>query len=140
MRLLVLGGTHHVGRAVVETALARGDAVTTLTRGTSGPSAAGALALHADRTDPPSLRAALGDGSWDAVIDTWSGPPAVVRDAAALLKDRAGHYGHVSSRSAYRWPNPPGPGRERARRRGRPSRYRQRGLRRGQAGRRARGG
>lgn len=70
MRLLVLGGTHHVGRAVVETALARGDDVTTLTRGTSGPSAAGALALHADRTDPASLRAALGDGSWDAVIDT----------------------------------------------------------------------
>jgi uncharacterized protein YbjT (DUF2867 family) len=52
MRLLVLGGTHHVGRAVVETALARGDDVTTLTRGTSGPSAAGALALHADRTAP----------------------------------------------------------------------------------------
>ena len=35
MRLLVLGGTHHVGRAVVETALARGDDVTTLTRGAS---------------------------------------------------------------------------------------------------------
>jgi uncharacterized protein YbjT (DUF2867 family) len=33
MRLLVLGGTHHVGRAVVEAALARGDEVTTLTRG-----------------------------------------------------------------------------------------------------------
>jgi hypothetical protein len=33
MRLLVLGGTHHVGRAVVEAALARGDTVTTLTRG-----------------------------------------------------------------------------------------------------------
>jgi NAD(P)-dependent dehydrogenase (short-subunit alcohol dehydrogenase family) len=29
MRLLVLGGTHHVGRAVVEAALARGDEVTT---------------------------------------------------------------------------------------------------------------
>ena len=27
MRLLMLGGTHHVGRAVVETALARGDDV-----------------------------------------------------------------------------------------------------------------
>ena len=61
MRLLVLGGTHHVGRAVVETALARGDDVTTLTRGVSGPSAAGALALHSDRTDPASLRVALCD-------------------------------------------------------------------------------
>jgi len=108
MRLLVLGGTHHVGRAVVETALARGDDVTTLTRGVSGLSAAGALALHGDRTDPAALRAALGDAEWDAVIDTWSGAPAVVSDSATLLTDRAGHYGYVSSRSVYRWPIPAG--------------------------------
>jgi 2'-hydroxyisoflavone reductase len=104
MRLLVLGGTHHVGRAVVEEALARGNQVTTLTRGVSGPSARGALALHADRTDPAALRAVLGDGSWDAVIDTWSGAPRVVLDAATLLAGRAGHYGYVSSRSVYAWP------------------------------------
>jgi len=108
MRLLVLGGTHHIGRAVVETALARGDQVTTLTRGVSGPPAAGALALHADRASPGELRAALGDGSWDAVIDTWSGPPCVVKDAAGLLADRVGHYGYVSSRSVYKWPIPSG--------------------------------
>jgi 2'-hydroxyisoflavone reductase len=104
MRLLVLGGTHHVGRAVVEEALARGDEVTALTRGVSGPPAAGATALRADRTDPAALRAALGDGSWDAVIDTWSGAPSVVLDAASVLAERAGHYGYVSSRSVYQWP------------------------------------
>jgi 2'-hydroxyisoflavone reductase len=108
MKLLVLGGTHHVGRAVVETALARGDNVTTLTRGVSGPSASGALGLHADRTDPDALRAVIGDGTWDAVIDTWSGAPSVVRDAATLLAGRAGHYGYVSSRSVYTWPVLPG--------------------------------
>jgi 2'-hydroxyisoflavone reductase len=108
MRLLVLGGTHHVGRAVVETALARGDRVTTLNRGVSGPPAAGAQPLHADRTDPAALAAALGDGSWDAVIDTWSGAPAGVGHAAALLAGRAGHYGYVSSRSVYQWPIPDG--------------------------------
>ncbi|MGO8961607.1 MAG: NAD-dependent epimerase/dehydratase family protein [Streptosporangiaceae bacterium] len=104
MKLLVLGGTHHVGRAVVEEALARGDQVTTLTRGVSGASAHGALALHADRTDPAALRAALGDVSWDAVIDTWSGAPRVVLDSATLLAGRAAHYGYVSSRSVYSWP------------------------------------
>jgi len=104
MRLLVLGGTHFVGRAVAEEALARGDHVTTLTRGVSGPSAPGALALHADRTDPAALRAVLGDASWDAVIDTWSGAPRVVLDSAGLLAGRAGHYGYVSSRSVYQWP------------------------------------
>jgi 2'-hydroxyisoflavone reductase len=108
MDLLVLGGTHHVGRAVVETALARGDRVTTLTRGVSGPSAAGVTELHADRTDPAALRAALGDATFDAVIDTWSLAPAVVLDAATLLAGRAGHYGYVSSRSVYQWPIPPG--------------------------------
>src|ERR1700749_3895908 len=104
MRLLVLGGTHHVGRAVVEESLARGDEVTTLTRGVSGPSAPGALALHADRTDSAALRAALGDSTWDAVIDTWSGAPRVVLESAAVLAGRAGHYGYVSSRSVYQWP------------------------------------
>ena len=106
MRLLVLGGTHHVGRAVVQTALERGDEVTTLTRGVSGPPAHGAEARHADRTDPERLRAALGDDTWDAAIDTWSLAPRVVRDSAALLSGRAGHYGYVSSRSVYRWPIP----------------------------------
>jgi 2'-hydroxyisoflavone reductase len=104
MRILVLGGTHHVGRAVVEEALARGDQVTTLTRGVSGPSAHGALALHADRTDLAALRAVLGNVSWDAVVDTWSGAPRVVLDAASLLAGRAEHYGYVSSRSVYSWP------------------------------------
>lgn len=104
----MLGGTHHVGRAVVETALARGDDVTTLNRGMTGRRQPGVRALHADRTDRAALSAALGDGTWDAVIDTWSGPPRVVADAAALLADRAGHYGYVSSRSVYRWPFPVG--------------------------------
>jgi 2'-hydroxyisoflavone reductase len=108
MKLLVLGGTHHVGRAVVEVALDRGDQVTTLNRGVSGPPAPGAAAVHADRTDPEALRAALGAGSWDAVIDTWSKAPRVVRDSARLLADRAGHYGYVSSRSVYQWPVPVG--------------------------------
>jgi nucleoside-diphosphate-sugar epimerase len=104
----MLGGTHHVGRAVVETALARGDDVTTLNRGMTGRQQPGVRALHADRTDRAALSAALGDGTWDAVIDTWSGPPRAVADAAALLADRAGHYGYVSSRSVYRWPFPVG--------------------------------
>ena len=109
MRLLVLGGTHHVGRAVVETAVARGDDVTTLNRGLTGHQPQGARACRADRTEPAALAGALRrEGSWDAVIDTWSGAPRVVAGAAALLADRAAHYGYVSSRSVYRWPFPPG--------------------------------
>ncbi len=108
MDLLVLGGTHHVGRSVVEAALARGHSVTTVTRGLSGHPVPGAEACYADRTDASALGAALASRSWDAVIDTWSGAPRAVRDAADLLADRVGHYGYVSSRSVYRWPIPIG--------------------------------
>lgn len=104
----MLGGTHHVGRAVVEAALARGDEVTTLTRGVSGHAVPGVEARHADRRDVEAVARALGGDTWDAVIDTWSFEPAVVRDSARLLSGRAAHYGYVSSRSVYVWPLAPG--------------------------------
>ena len=107
-RTLVLGGTHFVGHAVVEAALTRGHDVTTLNRGTSGAPPAGAQARHADRTDPTALAAALGEDSWDLVVDTWSGAPSVVRDSARVLSGRVGHYAYVSSRSVYEWPIPVG--------------------------------
>ena len=108
MDVLVLGGTHHVGRSVVEEALARRDAVTTLTRGVSGPPAPGARSLLADRTEPATVAAALAEGSWDVVVDTWSGAPSAVRDTAAMLRSRVAHYVYISSRSVYRWPIPIG--------------------------------
>jgi 2'-hydroxyisoflavone reductase len=108
MRLLVLGGTHHVGRALVEAALQRGDEVTTVTRGVSGPSADGAHAVHVDRTDQAALADALGVTGWDVAIDTWSGAARVVHDSAELLVDRVEHYVYVSSRSVYVWPLPLG--------------------------------
>jgi len=104
MRLLVLGGTHHVGRAFVEEALARGDDVTTLTTGRSGPPAEGAEARHADRLDPDAMAEALGDDEWDAVVDTWSFAPVAVGTSARLLSGRVDHYTYISSRSVYSWP------------------------------------
>lgn len=108
MRVLVLGGTHHVGRAVVEAALTRGDEVTTVTRGVSGHAVPGAEARHADRRDLSALRSVLADDTWDAVVDTWSFEPAAVRDSARLLDGRVAHYTYISSRSVYVWPLPPG--------------------------------
>lgn len=109
MRLLILGGTHHVGRAAVEAALAAGDEVTTLNRGVSRRPADGVRALSADRTTPHELAAALtGEGEWDVVLDTWSGAPSAVLASARALLGRAGCYAYVSSRSVYRWPIPVG--------------------------------
>ena len=102
MKVLVLGGTHFVGHAIVQEALARSWTITTLTRGQSPP-AAGVESLLGDRTRPDGLDALRGR-EWDVVVDTWSGAPRVVRDSAAMLAGAAGAYLYVSSRSVYSWP------------------------------------
>ncbi|WP_179023168.1 NAD-dependent epimerase/dehydratase family protein [Streptomyces sp. IMTB 2501] len=106
MRLLVLGGTEFVGRAVAEAAVARGWEVTVFHRGRHQPPS-GVRSLHGDRTAPDGLAALAADpGGWDAVIDTWSAEPRAVLAAARLLRGRAGRYVYVSSRSVYAWPWP----------------------------------
>ncbi|MFF7372554.1 NAD-dependent epimerase/dehydratase family protein [Streptomyces tricolor] len=111
MRLLVLGGTEFVGRAVVETALGRGWEVTVFHRGRH-PAPDGVRSLHGDRTAPDGLAALAADrgAGWDAVVDTWSAAPRAVQEAARLLRGRAGRYAYVSSRSVYVWPWPRGGG------------------------------
>ncbi|MFJ3226798.1 SDR family oxidoreductase [Streptomyces sp. NPDC086783] len=106
MRLLMLGGTEFVGRAVVEAALAAGWDVTVFHRG-RGEAPSGVRTLHGDRTAPDGL-AALAEGEWDVVVDTWSAAPRAVRDAARLLAGRAGRYVYVSSCSVYAWAPPAG--------------------------------
>ncbi|MQA32325.1 NAD-dependent epimerase/dehydratase family protein, partial [Modestobacter roseus] len=107
MRLLVLGGTHFLGRHVVAAALARGHEVATFTRGVSGEPPARVRVLHGDRDDPGALPAALAGWTPDLVVDTSCQGRAAAEHAAAALADVAG-YVFVSSLNAYRsWP--PGP-------------------------------
>jgi 2'-hydroxyisoflavone reductase len=105
MRLLVIGGTVFLGRHVVESALARGHAVTVFHRGLHGAADPRAEELLGDRTSDLS---ALDGREWDAVIDTCGFQAEEVALTAGALADRAGHYGFVSSGSAYRdWPATP---------------------------------
>ncbi|MEV5439457.1 NAD-dependent epimerase/dehydratase family protein [Streptomyces sp. NPDC052682] len=108
MRLLMLGGTEFVGRAVAEAAAGRGWDVTVFHRGRHRPPA-GVRSLHGDRTAPGGLAALAAEpGAWDLVVDTWSAAPRAVRDAARLLRDRARRYVYVSSCSVYAWAPPAG--------------------------------
>ena len=98
MRLLVLGGTVFLGRAVVADALGRGHDVTVFNRGTH-PTPAG---RHAAARRPGHRRSrALETGEWDSVIDTSGYVPRIVGASAALLAPRIGHYCFVSSVSVY---------------------------------------
>ena len=99
MRLLVLGGTKFLGRAVVEDALARGHEVTTFSRGATNPGLfPAAEMLYGDRDGGlEPLRAR----SWDAVVDTSGYAPRIVQASGELLRDAVGRYCFVSSISAY---------------------------------------
>ncbi|MEV5517528.1 NAD-dependent epimerase/dehydratase family protein [Streptomyces flaveolus] len=67
----------------------------------------GGGARPAPPTAPDGLTA-LAEGTWDAVVDTWSAAPRAVRDTARLLAGRAGRYVYVSSCSVYAWAPPAG--------------------------------
>ncbi len=103
MRLLVLGGTRFVGRAVIQEALVRGWDVTAVHRGVTGALPDAVAGLRADRTVPGELVRALGEQTWDVAVDTWDGSPRVATEAAGLLAGRVGSYGYVSSGSIYVW-------------------------------------
>jgi hypothetical protein len=97
MRLLVLGGTKFLGRGVVDAALASDHEVTLFNRGQTNAD------LYPE-VDHPRVGAgldALAGRSWDAVIDTSGYVPRVVRQSAALLRDKVTRYVFVSSISVY---------------------------------------
>lgn len=105
LKLLVLGGSSFVGRAVVEDALVRGWEVTTFNRGETGDARPDVTRVLGDRLEPRDV-AKLAGSRWDLAVDTWAGAPRAARDSAAVLADRVGHYVYVSSTSVYAPPPP----------------------------------
>ncbi len=100
MRILVLGGTRFLGRAVVQAALDGGDEVTTFTRGASGKPPDPVEALYGDRAVAADLEV-LDGRPFDVVIDTSGYEPRIVRDSARLLAPSAGHYVFVSTLNVF---------------------------------------
>jgi len=95
MRILVLGGTAFLSRAVAEEAVRRGHDVTCACRGSS-PVPAGALHLPFDRTASEAGEV-LAD-EYDAVVDVAT-RPSWVRSAVAAT--RRAHWVYVSTISVY---------------------------------------
>ena len=99
MRLLVLGGTRFLGRALVESALARGHELTLFNRGqTNAELFPETEKIRGDRTLDLSP---LDGREWDAVLDVATFLPRAVRRSVEALAGRVGRYVYVSSISAY---------------------------------------
>jgi 2'-hydroxyisoflavone reductase len=96
MRLLVLGGTVFLSKAVAEEAVRRGHDVTCACRGESGSLPEGVTHLPWDRGQAPP--AELGATAYDAVVDV-ARQPSWVRSAVAALPDA--HWVFVSTISVY---------------------------------------
>jgi 2'-hydroxyisoflavone reductase len=106
MRLLILGGTQFLGRAIATDACAAGHSVTCAARGVSGAVPAGARFVKVDRDAVDGL-APLAAETFDAVVDV-SRHPGPVRRAVATLKHRAAHWTFVSTGSVYADTRTPG--------------------------------
>ena len=96
MKLLLLGGTRFLGRAIAVEALARGMEVTCLARGTSAPPD-GVTFVRADRNDDIAL-SPVSQQHWDAVIDVSMQPGQVRRAVRDLSTD---HVVIISTSSVY---------------------------------------
>lgn len=106
MKLLILGGTRFLGRALVEEGRVAGHEITLFNRGQSNPELFPDVEqIHGDRDGGLNV---LGGREWQAVIDTCGYVPRVVRASAEFLAGAVEHYIFISSASVYAEPLLPG--------------------------------
>jgi nucleoside-diphosphate-sugar epimerase len=105
MKVLFIGGTGIISSACSRLALERGIELHLLNRGQSvRPAPEGAHLLHGDIRDPRSIRAALENVSFDAVIDWIAFIPEHIEADLDLFRGRTRQYVFISSASAYQTP------------------------------------
>jgi nucleoside-diphosphate-sugar epimerase len=107
MRVLFIGGTGIISTACTRLAVDRGIDLTLLTRGQhTADLPAGVHTVTADIDDAAGAAHALGDRTFDAVVDWIAFTPAHVERDLALFRGRTRQYIFISSASAYQ--KPPG--------------------------------
>ncbi|HEX2863530.1 MAG TPA: SDR family oxidoreductase, partial [Deinococcales bacterium] len=106
MKALFIGGTGIISSACAPEAVRRGIDLTILNRGREGrrPLPDGARVVQGDIRDPGSVRAALGDETFDAVVNWIAFTPDQVETDLNLFAGRTGQYVFISSASAYQKP------------------------------------
>ena len=105
-RVLVIGGTQLIGRALVEQLLARGDAVVLMHRSNSAPFGDRVTAIQCDRNDHVAVQSALNGERFDVVYDNvydWQRgtTPEQVLTAARATAPGISRYVFTSSVAVY---------------------------------------
>ena len=102
MKILIVGGTSFVGRAISWSAWHHGHEVSVLNRGVTANDLPEAIErLVGNRQSDLSV---LKDRSFDVTVDAIAYRPSDVEHLADALEDRGGHYVQISSVSAYQDP------------------------------------
>ncbi len=105
LKVLFIGGTGIISSACSPLAVEKGLDLYLLNRGkATRPVPDGATVLTGDIGDPASVRAALGDRTFDVVVDWIAFSPEQIERDIALFRGRIGQYVFISSASAYQKP------------------------------------
>jgi nucleoside-diphosphate-sugar epimerase len=105
MRVLFIGGTGTISSACSQLAVEHGIDLYLLNRGRSGrPVPPGAHVLHGDIRDPASANQALGNRTFDVVVNWVVYTPDQVEADIQRFRGRSGQYVFISSASAYQKP------------------------------------
>ncbi|MDF2036555.1 SDR family oxidoreductase [Cytobacillus oceanisediminis] len=99
MKVLILGGTRFLGKALAEEGLKRGHDITLFNRGNNKEAFSEVEQLVGDRDGDVSQ---LKNRKWDAVMDTCGFAPHQINKIAAVLGDSIEHYTYISSISVYK--------------------------------------
>jgi nucleoside-diphosphate-sugar epimerase len=106
-KVLYVGGTGTISHSCVSASVERGQDVYVLNRGRTAPKRPlppDVTVLTADVRDPASVRGALGDRRFDAVVDFLTFDTAQARQAIETYAGRTAQYVFISSASVYHKP------------------------------------
>jgi nucleoside-diphosphate-sugar epimerase len=107
MKILFIGGSGVISRAVTEQTISAGHELWLLNRGQHRP-VAGARTITADMTDVAGARTALAGHTWDVVVEWIAFGPEDIRRDVDLFRGRTKQYVFISSASIYQKPHPGG--------------------------------
>jgi nucleoside-diphosphate-sugar epimerase len=108
LTVLFVGGTGTISAACVREAVREGMDVSVLNRGNNSRARTlpdGITELVGDIRDAASVRSALGDRSFDVIVNFLTFSGAEAEEAIALFAGRARQYIHISTAALYRRPN-----------------------------------